>query len=192
MSVRSKADSPLSPLAKCTAAVAWEAEEWEAEEWEAAAWEVVAWEWAATRRSIATVAGSERIGVGCQSKVCTWERSEHHLALSFLFVRARLLAHAPYVFACATGVDGNWRCPSCSNINFGSRDNCNRCRFPKPAEAGPGIPPGTFTPVTPDGMGGRLWVDGAENALFWSHFTLKSNICQDRLGTNIVHSEKLI
>ena len=54
-------------------------------------------------------------------------------------------------FACA-GVDGNWRCPSCSNINFGSRDNCNRCRYPKPPEAGPGIPPGTFTPVTPDGV----------------------------------------
>jgi len=30
------------------------------------------------------------------------------------------------------GVDGNWRCQSCSNINFESRDKCNRCTTPRP------------------------------------------------------------
>lgn len=34
------------------------------------------------------------------------------------------------------GVDGNWRCPSCSNINFGVRDKCNRCEMPRPAGLG--------------------------------------------------------
>jgi hypothetical protein len=31
-----------------------------------------------------------------------------------------------------------------------------------------GLGKSRFTGKTPDGMGGRLWVDGAENALFWS------------------------
>lgn len=30
------------------------------------------------------------------------------------------------------GMDGNWKCPQCSNINFGQRDSCNRCQAPKP------------------------------------------------------------
>ena len=25
------------------------------------------------------------------------------------------------------GIDGNWKCEQCSNVNFGSRDKCNRC-----------------------------------------------------------------
>ena len=29
------------------------------------------------------------------------------------------------------GVDGNWRCHSCNNINLGVRDKCNRCGLPK-------------------------------------------------------------
>ncbi|KAL1515365.1 hypothetical protein AB1Y20_001994 [Prymnesium parvum] len=29
------------------------------------------------------------------------------------------------------GVDGNWRCSGCSNINFGIRDKCNRCTAPR-------------------------------------------------------------
>ena len=63
------------------------------------------------------------------------------------------------------GVDGNWQCPACNNVNFGSRDVCNRCGFPKaelhlgttaapksasrpPAAAGPG--PGPFAPGPSD------------------------------------------
>jgi len=30
------------------------------------------------------------------------------------------------------GVDGNWACPSCRNVNFGVREVCNRCQAPKP------------------------------------------------------------
>jgi len=30
------------------------------------------------------------------------------------------------------GVDGNWLCKGCNNVNFGIRDNCNRCQAPKP------------------------------------------------------------
>lgn len=32
------------------------------------------------------------------------------------------------------GVDGNWRCPACSNINLGVRERCNRCALPKSSE----------------------------------------------------------
>ena len=31
------------------------------------------------------------------------------------------------------GVDGNWRCLSCSNINWAQREACHRCNAPKPA-----------------------------------------------------------
>ncbi|KAL3893644.1 MAG: hypothetical protein SGPRY_014089 [Prymnesium sp.] len=31
------------------------------------------------------------------------------------------------------GVDGNWKCPSCANVNFVQRNACNRCGTPKPA-----------------------------------------------------------
>eukprot|EP00443_Scrippsiella_acuminata_P075472 CAMPEP_0115420554 /NCGR_PEP_ID=MMETSP0271-20121206/25788_1 /TAXON_ID=71861 /ORGANISM="Scrippsiella trochoidea, Strain CCMP3099" /LENGTH=61 /DNA_ID=CAMNT_0002845153 /DNA_START=52 /DNA_END=233 /DNA_ORIENTATION=- len=34
------------------------------------------------------------------------------------------------------GVDGAWACTSCSNVNFATREVCNRCQAPKPAEAG--------------------------------------------------------
>ena len=30
------------------------------------------------------------------------------------------------------GVHGNWACPDCGNVNFGTRDACNRCRLQKP------------------------------------------------------------
>lgn len=33
------------------------------------------------------------------------------------------------------GVDGNWQCPSCQNINYGIRTACNRCGLPKPQPA---------------------------------------------------------
>ena len=61
------------------------------------------------------------------------------------------------------GVDGNWRCPQCANINFGSREQCNRCRYPKPAEAGPGIPPGTFAKVTEQGVQPSMGGGGGMN-----------------------------
>lgn len=34
------------------------------------------------------------------------------------------------------GVDGNWRCMSCSNVNWAQRDLCHRCNSPKPAGGG--------------------------------------------------------
>jgi len=34
------------------------------------------------------------------------------------------------------GIDGNWRCQNCGNVNFGSRDQCNRCKVPKPEGLG--------------------------------------------------------
>lgn len=35
------------------------------------------------------------------------------------------------------GVDGNWQCPSCQNVNFPARDACNRCHLPRPAPQAP-------------------------------------------------------
>lgn len=35
------------------------------------------------------------------------------------------------------GVDGNWLCPACNNVNFAVRQECNRCTAPKPAVAVP-------------------------------------------------------
>jgi len=32
------------------------------------------------------------------------------------------------------GVDGNWACPGCQNVNFAQRTACNRCQTPKPAD----------------------------------------------------------
>jgi hypothetical protein len=32
------------------------------------------------------------------------------------------------------GVDGNWACPTCGNVNFGIRDTCNRCQEPRPQD----------------------------------------------------------
>eukprot|EP00927_Polykrikos_kofoidii_P026585 TRINITY_DN2363_c3_g1_i1.p1 TRINITY_DN2363_c3_g1~~TRINITY_DN2363_c3_g1_i1.p1 ORF type:complete len:867 (-),score=101.28 TRINITY_DN2363_c3_g1_i1:100-2700(-) len=34
------------------------------------------------------------------------------------------------------GVDGNWKCPGCSNVNFAIRVACNRCHLPKPHNPG--------------------------------------------------------
>merc|ERR1712100_233872 len=34
------------------------------------------------------------------------------------------------------GVDGNWACPQCQNVNFAVREVCNRCQAPKPAPRG--------------------------------------------------------
>lgn len=45
---------------------------------------------------------------------------------------------APYS-AGATG-DGNWTCPSCSNINFPMRTACNRCKLPKGSMGMQGMP----------------------------------------------------
>jgi len=30
------------------------------------------------------------------------------------------------------GVNGNWKCTACGNINFGTRELCHRCSLPKP------------------------------------------------------------
>mmetsp|Transcript_72541 Transcript_72541/g.120094 ORF Transcript_72541/g.120094 Transcript_72541/m.120094 type:complete len:91 (-) Transcript_72541:120-392(-) len=32
------------------------------------------------------------------------------------------------------GVDGNWQCLKCRNVNYAMRDTCNRCQEPKPPE----------------------------------------------------------
>lgn len=33
------------------------------------------------------------------------------------------------------GERGNWACTSCGNINFAFRDECNKCKASKPADA---------------------------------------------------------
>jgi hypothetical protein len=33
--------------------------------------------------------------------------------------------------------NGDWRCPSCANVNFAKRFECNRCHAPRPT-SGPG------------------------------------------------------
>ena len=44
------------------------------------------------------------------------------------------------------GENGNWRCPSCSNVNFFQRTACNRCQSAKPAPETPrGFGPGFRT-----------------------------------------------
>lgn len=32
------------------------------------------------------------------------------------------------------GVNGNWECPQCGNVNFAVRDSCNRCQAPRPVD----------------------------------------------------------
>jgi len=39
---------------------------------------------------------------------------------------------------CKTQPDGNWLCTSCSNLNFPHREECNRCKNPRPAGGTPG------------------------------------------------------
>ena len=50
------------------------------------------------------------------------------------------------------GRQGDWRCPepSCNNNNFSWRNECNRCKAPRPADG----PPGLMTPQVIDGQGG--------------------------------------
>lgn len=33
------------------------------------------------------------------------------------------------------GIEGNWACPQCRNVNYAMRDACNKCQAPKPTEA---------------------------------------------------------
>jgi len=47
------------------------------------------------------------------------------------------------------GENGNWACEACGNVNFATREVCNRCQAPKPAGAGGfegmwGPPPAQF------------------------------------------------
>lgn len=42
----------------------------------------------------------------------------------------------PRAGAPVAGDRGNWVCPSCANINFGFRDECNKCKTPKPTDDG--------------------------------------------------------
>jgi hypothetical protein len=38
------------------------------------------------------------------------------------------------------GVDGNWRCSGCSNVNWAQRDKCHRCGLAKSASQAGGAP----------------------------------------------------
>lgn len=46
------------------------------------------------------------------------------------------------------GVDGNWRCPACGNVNFAARQSCNRCQAPRPPPPRP-----EFAPAAGKGCG---------------------------------------
>eukprot|EP00930_Biecheleria_cincta_P072217 TRINITY_DN59650_c0_g1_i1.p1 TRINITY_DN59650_c0_g1~~TRINITY_DN59650_c0_g1_i1.p1 ORF type:complete len:439 (-),score=63.82 TRINITY_DN59650_c0_g1_i1:147-1436(-) len=59
------------------------------------------------------------------------------------------------------GVDGNWQCPSCQNVNFAVRDACNRCKMPRPA-AHPRAPSGA--PVA--GVNGNWLCSQCQNVNF--------------------------
>lgn len=63
------------------------------------------------------------------------------------------------------GVDGNWACPHCQNVNFAVRDACNRCQAPKPGafDAPKRAAPPAWAPPqqAPGGKGGPVaGVDG--------------------------------
>jgi len=53
------------------------------------------------------------------------------------------------------GVDGNWQCTACGNVNFANRDACNRCNSPKPAAAGNGWGPGGWGAAGGKSKGGK-------------------------------------
>eukprot|EP00438_Fugacium_kawagutii_P034404 Skav207739 [mRNA] locus=scaffold362:391276:393297:- [translate_table: standard] len=55
------------------------------------------------------------------------------------------------------GVDGNWACGTCGNVNFAKRDVCNRCSAPKPMEMGAGYAEAAMKPQRPRPIAG---VDG--------------------------------
>ena len=51
------------------------------------------------------------------------------------------------------GIDGNWRCTNCNNINFGTRAQCNRCGASRAhAAANPALNP---LMILPDGTAGK-------------------------------------
>jgi len=66
------------------------------------------------------------------------------------------------------GVDGNWSCPLCQNVNFGIRTACNKCQAPKPAETPPASTANDYagylspapTEVAPPRKGPQAGVDG--------------------------------
>ena len=37
---------------------------------------------------------------------------------------------------CKTQPDGKWICPGCKNVNFPHREECNRCKVPRPVRTG--------------------------------------------------------
>lgn len=49
----------------------------------------------------------------------------------------------PYVGGFASskpGKPGDWMCPQCNDLQFARNDNCRRCGFARPAQAGGGAP----------------------------------------------------
>lgn len=76
---------------------------------------------------ICPICESQCLGEGCHA--CGLPRPD-----KFMGAEAMLLANvgggAP-----VAGLEGNWSCPSCQNVNFPSREFCNRCQWAKPTEA---------------------------------------------------------
>jgi len=57
---------------------------------------------------------------------------------------------------CKTQPDGKWVCPGCKNVNFPHREECNRCKVSRPARTGnPSRGPGVATGMGM-GMGGGM------------------------------------
>lgn len=61
------------------------------------------------------------------------------------------------------GVDGNWQCPSCQNVNFAVRDACNRCQLPRPA---PTVPPWAPNGAPVAGVNGNWLCSLCQNVNF--------------------------
>lgn len=60
------------------------------------------------------------------------------------------------------GVDGNWRCTNCNNINFGTRAQCNRCSASRAhAAANPAL---NALMLLPDGTAGQPKLMAATSA----------------------------
>merc|ERR1712130_791534 len=71
-----------------------------------------------------------------QREACNRCRAPKPIEMAYPYVAPGVAIHdGRRPGAPVPGVDGNWMCPSCQNVNFSTRGVCNRCQEQKPPEA---------------------------------------------------------
>jgi uncharacterized OB-fold protein len=102
---------------------------------------------------------------------------------------------APHHRGPVEGQDGNWKCLSCSNVNFANRTHCNRCGIPKPSDEQvvtaqtlqAAMPPAAPTPMygkTGHNKGPQEGVDGNWKCFMCSNINFATRVKCHRCGTD--------